>query len=287
MASDATMIVLNSHQRELLRHALLRHRQGYTHSEADYVKDVLQVALNTYKKCVSVGDAEDLAMKRRTLTAILKAANIAPAAIAVDLVMPSAAEEFGNYDPQQFSYLVGTYFLHRRSFQTGHNIVRGVIEISINEQKRCLRFEEYNDYISDGGMHDDSLYGGDLYMNEERSLYSMFYISNGYMRLTMTQAPVRSGPGPAGTLPPGGIKLRGGLFTHGRGKGVWQPTFSPVSIASLPERQWKQAREQCRTIKPDDPEFEALNRELVYAEDYASVVTPLMFNRASGPKGGR
>jgi hypothetical protein len=281
------MIVLNSHQRELLRHALLRHRQGYTHSEADYVKDVLQVALNTYKKCVSVSDSEDLPMKRRTLTAILKATNIPPSTIAVDLVLPSAAEQFGNYDPQQFSYLVGTYFLHRRSFQTGSNIVRGVFEISINEQKRCLSFEEYNDYISDGGMHDDSHYTGDLYMNEERSLYSMFYLSNGYMRLTMTQAPVRSGPGPAGTLPLGGIKLRGGLFTHGRGKGVWQPTFSPVSIVSLPERQWKKAREECRTIKPDDPEFEALNRELVYAEDYAGVVTPLMFNRGNGPKSGR
>jgi hypothetical protein len=281
------MIVLNSHQRELLRHALLRHRQGYTHSEADYVKNVLQVALNTYKKCVSVGDTEDLAMKRRTLTVILKAANIDPAAIAVDMVMPSAAEQFGNYDPQQFNHLIGTYFLHRRSFQTGNNIVRGVIDISSNAQKRCLCFDEYNDYISDGGMHDDSHYGGDLYMNEERSLYSMFYVSNGYMRLTMTQAPVRSGPGAAGTLPPGGIKLRGGLFTHGRGKGVWQPTFSAVSITSLPERQWKKAREECRTIKPEDPEFEALNRELVYAEDYASVVTPLMYNRPNGLKSGR
>jgi hypothetical protein len=281
------MIVLSGHQRELLRHALLRHRQGYAHSEADYVRDVLQVALNTYKKCISVAETEELQMKRRTLAAILKAANIDPAAIDVDLVMPSAVEQFGNYEPQHYSYLLGTYFLHRRSFQTGNNIVRGVIQISINEQKRCLQFDEYNDYISDGGMHDDSHYSGELYMNEERSLFSMFYVLNGYLRLTMTQAPVRNSPGAAGTLPRGGIKLRGGLFTHGRGKGVWQPTFSAVSIESLPTALWKKAREECRTIKPDDPEFEALNRELMYAEDYTSVVTPLMFSRPGNGKNGR
>jgi hypothetical protein len=280
------MIVLNSHQRELLRHALLRHRQGYTQSEADYVKDVLQVALNTYKKCISAGDTEELSMKRRTLIAILKAAKIEPAAIAVDIVMPASVEQYGNYDPQQFSYLVGTYFLHRRSFSTGHNIVRGVVEISIDEQKRCLRFDEYNDYISDAGMHDDSHYQGDVYMNEERSLYSMFYTSNGYMRLTMTQAPVRSGAGAAGTLQRGGIKWRGGLFTHGKGKGVWQPTYSAFMMESLPERLWKKAREECRTMTPEDPEFEGANRELLFAEDYSCVSTPLMFNRG-GPKGGR
>jgi hypothetical protein len=183
--------------------------------------------------------------------------------------------------------LVGTYFLHRRSFSTGLNIVRGVVEISIDEQKRCLRFDEYNNYISDAGMHDDSRYQGDVYMNEERSLYSMFYTSNGYMRLSMAQAPVRSGPGAAGTLQRGGIKWRGGLFTHGKGKGVWQPTFSAFMMESLPERLWKKAREECRTMKPDDAEFEPANRELLFAEDYSCVSTPLMFNRATSPKGGR
>ncbi len=281
------MISLNTHQRELLRHALLRHRQSYTQSEAIYVRDVLKVALNTYKKCITITDDDEFTLKRRTLTAVLSAANINPASIGVDLVIPSAEEHYGNYDPNNFSYLIGTYFLHRRSFQTGQNIVRGVFEISVNEQKRCLRFEEYNNYLSDGGMHDDSNYIGEVFINEERSLFSMLYTSSGYLRLSMTQAPVRSGSGPAGTLPRGGIKLRGGLFTHGRGKGVWQPTFSAISIESLPERQWKKARDECRTIKPDDPEFEALNRELLYAEDFASVVTPLMFTRPASPKAGR
>jgi hypothetical protein len=170
---------------------------------------------------------------------------------------------------------------------TGLNIVRGIVEISLNEQKRCLRFDEYNDYISDAGMHDDSHYQGDMYMNEERSLYSMSYCHNGYMRLTMTQAPVRSGTGAAGTLQRGGIKWRGGLFTHGKGKGVWQPTFSAMVMESLPERQWKKARAECRTMTPDDPEFEQANRELLFAEDYCCVTTPLMFNRPGGPKSGR
>jgi hypothetical protein len=281
------MIVLASHQRELLRQALLRHRQGYTHSEAEYVKNVLCVALNTYKKCVTEGETEPLPLKRRTLAAILKAARIEPAAIGVDMILPSAVDQYGGYEPASFSYLVGAYFLHRRSFQTAQNIVRGVVEISIDEQKRCLRFDEYNNYISDGGMHDDNHYTGEVYMNEERSLYSMLSIADGQMRLTMTQAPVRNGHGAAGTLPRGTIKWRGALFTHGRGKGVWQPTFSALSMESLPERQWKKARDDCRTIKPDDPEFEGLNREIIYAEEYAAVVTPLMFSKSQTPKVGR
>ena len=281
------MIILESHQRELLRHALVRHRQGYTHSEAEYVKNVLCVALNTYKKCVAESDDSDLSLKRRTLAALLKAARIDPAAIGIDMVLPTAVEQYGSYEPAAFSHLVGTYYLHRRSFQTALNIVRGVVEIAIDEQKRCLKYAEYNNYISDGGMHDDNHYTGDIYMNEECSLYSMLSIVEGQMGLMMTQAPVRNGQGAAGTLTRGAIKWRGALLTHGRGKGVWQPTFTAISMESLPERHWRKAREECRTIKPDDPEFEALNREIAYAEEYAAVVTPLMFFKSQTPKSTR
>jgi hypothetical protein len=273
------MIVLEPPARKRLRQALIKHRQGYAQSEGVYAKTVLKVALNTYKKCIAVPNGEPLGLKRQTLIGVLKAAHIDPTSVGIDVVLPASVEQYGSYDPAEYSFLVGQYFLHRRSFQTGLNIVRGVFEIKIDPQKRCLAFEEFHRYIADGGIADESHYTGEIYMNPDRSLFSMLAITGGQTRLMMTQSPVRNGPGSAGSLPRAGVRLRGAVLTHGLGKGVWQPTVSAVSIESLPERQWKQAKSSCRTIKPDDPEFEALDREISHAENYASVMTPLMYNR--------
>jgi hypothetical protein len=274
------MIVLEPPARKRLRQALIKHRQGYTQSEGVYAKTILKVALNTYKKCIAVPNGEPLGLKRHTLIGVLKAAHIDPASIGIDVVLPSSVEQYGSYDPGEYAFLVGFYFLHRRSFQTGLNIVRGVFEIRIDPQKRCLVFEEFHRYVADGGIADESQYTGEIYMNPDRSLFSMLAITGGQTRLMMTQSPVRNGAGTAGSLPRAGVRLRGAVLTHGLGKGVWQPTVSAVSIESLPERQWKQARTFCRTIKPDDPEFEGLDREISHAENYASVMTPLMYNRS-------
>jgi hypothetical protein len=285
--SGHTMIVLEPPVRKRLRLALIKHRQGYTQSEGVYAKTVLKVALNTYKKCIAVPNGEPLGLKRHTLVGVLKAAHIDPASVGIDVVLPSSVEQYGNYDPGEYAFLAGTYFLHRRSFQTGMNIVRGVFEIKIDLEKRCLAFEETHRYIADGGIADESRYTGEIYMNPDRSLYSMLAITGGQTRLMMTQSPVRSVAGSAGSLARASIRLRGAVLTHGLGKGVWQPTVSAVSIESLPERQWKQAKTYCRTIKPDDPEFEALDTEICHAEHYASVMTPLMYSRPGPRQPGR
>ena len=278
------MIVVSSQSRKKLRQALLKHRQGFALSEADYVKQVLKVALNTYKKCIAAPDGTELTLKRHTLINMLRIAKIDPSSVGIDVVVPGTVEQYGNYDPNDFSDLVGHYFLYRRSFQTGRNIVRGVVEIRIDAEKRCLGFEEYNNYLSDGGMPDDNNYTGEIYINPERNLFGLLAFPDGQLRLMMTQGPVRSGIGPAGSLPRGGIRLRGALLTHGKGKGVWQPTISSIALESLPERSWKQARAQCRTIKPEDAEFTAINLELAYAEDYGTVMTPLMWARTPAPQ---
>ena len=68
------MIVVSSQSRKKLRQALLKHRQGFALSEADYVKQVLKVALNTYKKCIAAPDGTELTLKRHTLINMLKIA---------------------------------------------------------------------------------------------------------------------------------------------------------------------------------------------------------------------
>jgi hypothetical protein len=274
------MIVLEPPARKRLRQALIKHRQSYPQSEGEYVKSVLKVALNTYKKCIAPPNGDALTLKRHTLIGLLNSAKIEPTTVGIDVVLPSKAEQYGNYDPKDYAFLVGTYYLHRRSFMTALNIVRGVIEIRIDAEKRCLAFEEYNNYISDSGNPDDNRYTGEIFMNSDRSLLGLLATPEGQVRLLMTQSPLRNGPGNAGTLQRAGIRLRGSLLTHGRGKGVWQPTMSAISIESLPERMWQKARAACRTITPDDKEFKDLDREICYAEEYATVTTPLMYAKS-------
>ncbi len=273
-------IALESAPRAILRHALIKHRLRHELNEAEYVKSVLKIALNTYKKCVAVEDAA-LILKRGTLMSLLKATRLAPVALGLDIEMPSIVEQFGNYDPHNFAYLVGTYFLHRRSFQSANNIVRGVLEIHIDEQKRCLCFEEYNNYLSDGGMPDQNRYTGDIHVDEERSVFSFLALVAGKPRLMTTQGAVWDNIGTAASLDRGGIRLRGALLAHGRGRGVSQPTITAVALESLHNREWKQARTKCRTITPDDAEFALAERELIYAEDLSTVMTPMIHVRRS------
>ena len=149
--SGSGMIVVSNAARVELRQALLRHRQGYELSEAEYVKKVLKIALNTYKRCIETPNGEDLHLKRPTLVGLLKTTKLDPSALGIELALPTAPDQYGGYDPSEFASIVGLYFVHRRSFLTAKNIVRGVLDIHVDAEKRCLAFEEYNNYVADSG----------------------------------------------------------------------------------------------------------------------------------------
>lgn len=269
--------------RKQLRVSLLRHRQGFALSEADYVEKVLKVSLNTYKKCVDELDDTDLRLKRRTLISILKAAKIDPASLGLDVLVPSASHEYGGYDPEDFKYLVGTYFTHRRSFLTARNIVRGILTISLDQENRCFAFEEYNNYISDAGLHDETFYNGAIHINRDRNLFSFHATNDGQNRLLMAQNPIRTTTEGTGTTGHPRVLIRGVLLTHGVARGVWQPTVSAIAMESLLPSMWKNARSHCRTIAPDDPDFAAIALEIAFAEEHSTVMTPLMWAKLPPP----
>ena len=273
------MIIVSDAARTQLRQALLRHRQGFELSEAEYVKKVLKIALNTYKKCVEAPNGSELHLKRHTLVGLLKTTKLDPASLGVDLLLPEASDQYGGYDTNDFANIVGLYFVHRRSFLTAKNVVRGVLDIHVDDEKRCLVFEEYNSYVADSGLPDQFTYSGDIYINRERNLFSMVAIRDGQLRLMMTQRPEQPtrSVGDAGNSQRGSSRMRGALLTHGFAKNFWQPTVSAVAIESLPRSMWRNAREQCRTIYPDDPEFSGLSLQIAFAEDHATTMTPLMW----------
>lgn len=54
-----------------------------------------------------------------------------------------------------------------------------------------------------------------------------------------------------------------------------------------PRTFWPTARQKGRTIKPDDPEFDAVSLELTYGEEDATVISPLMQSRLPAVSTGR
>jgi hypothetical protein len=282
------MIIVPETARVQLRQALLRHRQSYELSEADYVKKVLKIALNTYKKCIETTDVEPLHLKRHTLIGLMKVAKLTPETLGIDVLMPTVSDQYGGYEPSEFKDLVGQYFVHRRSFLTAKNFVRGVLEIRIDDEKRCLAFEEYHNYIADSGLRDSFSYTGEIYINAPRTLFSMVAVRDGQVRLLMTQRPEQISRGISGISPQqrGATRMRGALLTHGFARNFWQAAVSAVALESLPPSMWRHARDLCRTIKPDDAEFAAIALEIAYAEEHATTMTPLMFTKVHAEKMG-
>ena len=275
----ASKIVLNEMAWKTLREAVLRHRRGYALTEAAYAAQILDVSINTFKKCVSEPHSDGLSLKEQTLVSLIKVTKVDAGELGIDVEIPGSEPQYGGYDPEQLKEMVGTYFTFRRSFLTARNIVRGFLEIRIDEKKRCLAFEEFNKYVSDAGFDDETNYRGEIYINDTRTLFSLIAFQDGQMRATMTQGVIRAQGEGANPAARGRLRLRGTLLTHGRARGGWQPTVSAVVAESLPQSMWKTARKQTRTILPDDPEFAAAAVEIAYAEEHSCVLTPLMWSR--------
>ena len=272
-------IVLDEVAWKYLREVVVKHRRTSQMNDAAYAKTILGVSVNTYKKCIAEPNIAGLPLKEQKLLALVKAVKLDPVRLGIDAVEPSFDSQYGGYDPDQFKDLAGSYYVHRRSFLHACNIVRGIVDIRIDEKKRCLAFEEYNNYISDAGFKDETLYKGEIYINETRSLFGLQAVHEGQARLMMLQSIVRAQGALADPNVRGRLRWRGALLTFGRPREAWQPTITAVVLESLPPAQWKSARKQCRTIEPSNPEFATIALEIAHAEEHACIMTPLLWNR--------
>ncbi len=121
-------IVLAGAARKRFRDAIRAHRNRSTENDASYAKDILKVSLNTFKKCVSPDDR--LSLKRHSLINILKATGLDPASFGLEISLPAQGTPYGGYSRAEYSFIAGRYLLFRRSFLTGLNITRAVLDIA-------------------------------------------------------------------------------------------------------------------------------------------------------------
>ncbi len=273
-------ITLGGRQREKLRADLLKHRESFSLNDADYVADVLKISLNTLKKCLDDKASGALTLKRQTFLSIFRYAGLNPQDYGLTATLPSRAAPYGGYGKDDYAYLCGRHYLYRRSFLTGRNINRLVLDIAASKAKECLTFHEFQHYVSDSGVRDEQHYIGDIHIDQDRSILGFPATDEGQTRLMLVGMPRR----PVGREK---VKMRGALLTYGIPRGSWQPTVSCVFIEGPWESKHPNPREQSMTLYPDADEFERIATELALAEEYATIQTPLLWRAADPGVRGR
>src|SRR6476646_8929209 len=268
-------ISFQGNHRNRFRADLLAHRERSTLSDAEYAEQILKVSLNTYKKCVEQNKRDALTLKRHTIISILSNAELEPRRYGLAIGLPSKRSQYGGYQPADFKFLCGKYFLYRRSFLTARDITRSVLEIAPSQTKECLEFDEFHYYVPETGIREEYHYEGDIYLNRECNLLSMPAFIDGHVRLTVLHMPERV----TGSR---SIKLRGAVLTFGIPKGYWQPTVSCVFAVGPIEAKHANRKDLCKTIMLGTEEHSALSVELERIEEHATIMTPLMWFRGRG-----
>lgn len=268
-------INLSARQRARFRSDLLSHRETFTLNDADYADQVLKVSLNTYKKCIQPAANGPLALKRQTWLGIFANTPLDPKTYGLAVGVPTCDSPFGGYSVEDFRHLCARFHIYRRSFLTARQITCGVLEIRPSDVHDCLAFSEIHSYVSEAATRQELRYSGDVYMNPERSLLSLPSYADGQVRLTMLSAERVGGRSR--------VKMRGAQLTYGNPKGFWQPTVSCIYVDGPVDERRTSLRDLCRTIDEGTPEHDAISAELSHVEDYATIITPLMWARHRMP----
>ena len=259
-------------KRAHLRAALAEHRARSTLTDAEYVRQILGVSLNTYKKCI--GPAAELSLSRQSINRIVANAALDPSRLGATAPAPVATQDFGGYTKADFGYLAGRYLLYRRSFQTGLDISRAVLDISWSENQSCLTFVECRRLKTETGAWQANDFAGRIYIHQERVLMSLLAIDKGDVRLTLLHIPARHVFGTNLGL----VRTSGAVLTHGYPKRFFQPVVSAVTIEAVESsKRSASPNTLCKTISPGMPDYAAAAEELRIAEEHAVVMTPLMW----------
>jgi hypothetical protein len=263
---------ISGKHREQFRKDLLADRAAYELTDAEYATDQLKISTNTYKKCVLPNPVDPLRLSRQTLARILRNAKLVASDYGVSLPLPELGSPFGGYTKEEFGFLAGRSLIYRRSFLTGRNFNKSVVDISWNDRLGCLSFDEILHYVADRGAPQKLRYHGEIYMHRDRMLMSLLAMEAGEVRLTLLHAPTR--PAPGKPRPP--FRLRGIQLAHAYPRGFFQPAATPVLLEEMPKLKGQPIERICGTIKESDKEYQRIATELEHTEQESTIFTPLL-----------
>ena len=98
-------IIMSGKKRVHLRSALTEHRAKSALTDAEYVRQVLGVSLNTFKKCI--GPDAELTLSRHSFNRIVANAGLEPSRLGSAITAPIATTDIGGYTKVDFGYLAG------------------------------------------------------------------------------------------------------------------------------------------------------------------------------------
>lgn len=271
-------VSLQPAERRRLRAELLRHRAGFDLTDAAYVQDVLKISLNTYKKCIAPEDAGSLVLSRHTYQNLARHAGFRPDEHGIAAQPSTCDQSLGAYNCDDYAFMCQRYVMYRRSFLHARNLNRSVLDISIDGSRRCLRFRETEDYVSDLGLPHDQEHVGDVHVDRDRSLLSLLGNTAGRVRLMLLVIPQR-------VIGREGLRMRGALLTHGRPRGYWQPTVTSLYVEEPPDPK-APIGGLCGTFKPDWGDYERISGEIRSVEEYVTIDTALVW-RSTEHRPGR
>lgn len=254
---------------------LVRHRDTFPIKDADYAERVLSVSLNTYKRCINEGDYPRLALKRHSFINIFQRSGLDPQHYGLRIALPLQSARHGGYTQEEYAYLAGRYVFSRRSFLTGMNIVRGVLDVTWQEQQQCYVFQEVLYYTTNSGVPYETSNHGEIHIRKDRNLMFLVAFENGAVRLTMLHIPEKPDAARAATA----LRTRGALLTYGNPRDFYQPIVSAVVFEKRSEKTGGDAKKLCATIKPGTPDYAVLSADLRHAEEHAVVMTPMLRSR--------
>jgi hypothetical protein len=172
-------ISLTGQHRDRFIAELRAHRETFLISEAEYAEQVQKVSLNTYKKCVRSAGRAPLKLKRHTLISVCTCVGLDPKAFGFAIGIPAQISPFGGYRKDDYGFLTGTFFLIGARFTPA--ISRAA---SRDLSERYQRMPEFtNCTTSPSPARDEQHYGGDVHLNEERTVLSMPAYFGGQVRL--------------------------------------------------------------------------------------------------------
>jgi hypothetical protein len=263
-------VTLAGQQRAQLRTDLLSHRAKSSLNDADCVRTVLRISLDTFENCI--GPGARLCLNQRTFNNIVANAGLDPGRLGSRIAAPALPTDHGGYTKADFGYMAGRYLPYRRSFQNGLDISRAVLDIAWSESRSCLVFKEMRRYKTEAGVWRSNDFEGSIFMRAERVLMSLLVIENGVVRLTLLHIPLRHVYGTS----LGAIRTSGVVLTHGYPKRFLQPVISAVTIEAVePSKRSMSPNSLCAVSTKDMPEYAAAAEQLRIAEEHAVVMTPV------------
>jgi hypothetical protein len=167
--------------------------------------------------------------------------------------------DHGGYTLENFSEFVGHYFVYRRSQRFPKNILRSVFDISWDNKRQCLIFEEHQRYHSAETHSDiDNSQNGDIFHSNTIGLLHFVSQCKGAVRLiTVSKFRLNN---------PSDLTMHGIVLTQAKMPFHYQPFAAAIIFQKTSKLAGSSLTHGAKLFRPSDLEHSQINLDLIEVE---------------------